>query len=257
MISGGSNPSVYENQNDLIVGDLVTVDDDINQSYRYTLINDAEGRFYVDGNKLIVSSTANLDFENSTEHTILLKSTDNGTPPMFVPKSFVVNVLDENEAPSSVLLDRYVVDSLGVGDVVANLSTQDPDNALTTRQTFSYEISDEESLGYGFSIDGDQLKVTQWVWRCLAKNQRRVCSEDSRIASTGKKYTIRVRSTDSGIPSKSIEATLSIQMNDAGFNECVLGKVIENCRPSRSIQQSGGTGERDREGAALSAPRRG
>ena len=93
---------MYESQNDVIVGDLITVDEDKNQSHRYTLISDARGRFSVDGNQLIVSSTANLDYENSTEHTIILKSTDNGTPLMSVTKSFIVSVLDENEAPTSI-----------------------------------------------------------------------------------------------------------------------------------------------------------
>ena len=104
---------MYENQNYVIVGDSATVDDNKNQSHCYTLINDAAG-FYVDGNQLVVSSTENLDYDNSTEHTISLKSTDNGTPPMSVMKSFVISVLDENKTPSLVVLDRYIVESVSV-----------------------------------------------------------------------------------------------------------------------------------------------
>ena len=45
------------------------------------------GLFAIDGNALVVASGALLDFEEQSEHVLVIESTDNGTSPLSVQVS--------------------------------------------------------------------------------------------------------------------------------------------------------------------------
>jgi ELWxxDGT repeat protein len=73
-----SNNIIPENSADnTFVGTLSTRDNNSNDTHTYTLVNDADGRFVLDGNKLIVANGGLLDYETATNHTIRVKTTDN------------------------------------------------------------------------------------------------------------------------------------------------------------------------------------
>ena len=52
---------------------------------------------------------ANLDYEQQSTYNIVVRSTDSGTPPKFVEKTFTVKVLDVNEMPTSVSISNNTV----------------------------------------------------------------------------------------------------------------------------------------------------
>ncbi|MCG7394871.1 hypothetical protein MHY87_18380 [Microvirga sp. ACRRW] len=60
----------------LVIGQLSTLDEDAGDSFTYSLIDDAGGRFYVDGNELRVKNGYKLDSEQASSHEIRVLVTD-------------------------------------------------------------------------------------------------------------------------------------------------------------------------------------
>ncbi|WP_218653149.1 ELWxxDGT repeat protein [Nostoc sp. TCL26-01] len=72
-----SNNSIPENSADnSVIGTLSSSDANTNDTHTYTLVNNAGGRFALNGNQLIVANGGLLDYETATQHTIRVKTTD-------------------------------------------------------------------------------------------------------------------------------------------------------------------------------------
>ena len=91
-LAGGDTAFIDENKNDGYVGDLATTDEDVNQTHRYSLINNGGGKFTLRNNKIYSSVSANLDYERKSEYTIVVRSTDDGSPTLSFDKTFTVQV---------------------------------------------------------------------------------------------------------------------------------------------------------------------
>ena len=107
-----SSAGVKENaKNDSVVGKFTTVDPDINQTHFYTLLDyDCKFiryieilshnslaqssviltifsvilvTFYIKESELLVKDSNRLDYENQTQISIHVRTTDNGFPPLF------------------------------------------------------------------------------------------------------------------------------------------------------------------------------
>jgi Ca2+-binding RTX toxin-like protein len=96
-----SQLSIDENSPDgAIVGTLGTTDANSTDTYTYSLIEDAGGRFAIEGNTLKVLDRTLLNFEDDASHTILVRTTDSGTPPQSFQKELTIAVKDVNDAPT-------------------------------------------------------------------------------------------------------------------------------------------------------------
>ena len=222
-----SSSEVQEQKNGAVVGNLVTIDDDASQSHKYSLTNDAGGRFVVVGSEIRVSSSANLDYETATQYKITVTSTDNGSPAKSIAKDFVIKVVDVNEKPTLVSLgNNRVPENKGAGTVIGTLSTKDPDNSKKIRQTFTYTLLD--SANGRFRLDGDVVKVAASNVRCLA-NGGNDCLLNF---ETKKEYSVIVRATDNGSPALSVDYTIKIVLTDVNDKPRSLrlsyNKVKEN-----------------------------
>lgn len=146
--------TVAENSGaDAVVGVLSTVDPD-GGSHVYTLVNDAEGRFVVEGNQLRVADGADLDFEDQSSFEIVVRSTDEGNPALSVEQVFTVQVTDINEAPTSIVLSHAEVDeNAAAGTVIGVLGTTDPDLG----DSHVYSLVDDAAGR--FEIVGNQVRV--------------------------------------------------------------------------------------------------
>jgi len=60
-----------------VVGQLSTVDSDLGDTFTYTLVDDAGGRFYLEGDKIKVKDGILLDFEQQRSHHIKVQALDN------------------------------------------------------------------------------------------------------------------------------------------------------------------------------------
>ena len=95
IASGGS---VHENSAaHTVVATFEASENPLEPAAVYTLVDDANGRFYLDGNTLKVADGATLDFEVATSHTVRVSATD-GTGPAH-EEDFVIAVNDVGGAP--------------------------------------------------------------------------------------------------------------------------------------------------------------
>ena len=96
-----SNLYIDENSsNGTIIGSLSTLDPDLGDSFSYTLLNNADGRFILNNNNLQVAAGNLLDFETNSSHQIEIQTTD--TEGLFITKNFTISLNDLNEAPITI-----------------------------------------------------------------------------------------------------------------------------------------------------------
>lgn len=103
----GGKLQVDENLVGALVGTIGTTDVDAGQTFTYTLLGDATKQFTIKGNKLYTVTA--LDFEQKASYTILVKTTDSGSPKLSFQKWLVVQVVDVNELPTLVKLTHSQV----------------------------------------------------------------------------------------------------------------------------------------------------
>ena len=94
--------TVEENLNSEEIGTFQTFDEDSSDRHTIAMVVNPSNRFVVVNNTLYTSSTADLDYEAQQSWSIRIKSTDNGTPPLSVEESFLLEVIDVNEAPEYI-----------------------------------------------------------------------------------------------------------------------------------------------------------
>jgi len=71
--------SVLEHSpNGTVVGDLLTTDADVGDSFLYALLDNAGGRFGLSGSQIVVADGSLLDFATATSHQIHVRTTDRG-----------------------------------------------------------------------------------------------------------------------------------------------------------------------------------
>lgn len=126
-----TNTLIVENSaSGTVVGSLTTVDPDLADIHRYALLDDAGGRFVLDGDRLKVAPSAVLDFESQSQWTVKIRTTDSGNPNLFFDKSFVIQLADVNEAP------RFTSNPIANAGTNAPYSyvitTADPENQART-----------------------------------------------------------------------------------------------------------------------------
>ncbi|WP_048324300.1 CARDB domain-containing protein, partial [Crocosphaera watsonii] len=93
-----SNNSVDENSNDdTFIGYFSTDDPDDSENHSYTLINDAQGIFKIEGNELRVADGSLLDFEENTSHIITVETKDKGDLTLTQDFSITLNDLNESD----------------------------------------------------------------------------------------------------------------------------------------------------------------
>ena len=118
-------------------------------------MNNAGGRFDVQGGKIVVANGALLDFEGQKSHVIVVEVTDKGGTGLTFQKQFTITLTNENEAPTSVTLNGAgtVVENAPDNLVVGTLTGADPDG----NNTLTLSLADD--AGGRFKIVGNQLQV--------------------------------------------------------------------------------------------------
>ena len=153
-LDGGTSASVAENSQDVQIAVLQTEDEDKGQRFSYVLTRNPGSNFELRGDKLFASPRANLNYESSTSYQISVRSTDNGSPPLFVEKALLINVQDVNEKPTDITLSRSTVaENQPQGTVIGQLTVSDPDSKQ------SHVCSLTESAGGAIGLSQNQLIV--------------------------------------------------------------------------------------------------
>ena len=144
-----SNAAVAENSaNGVVVGALSAVDPDAGDTASFTLMDDAGGRFAVNGSDLVVAGA--LDFEAAALHQVIVRVTDSANNTF--DKTFTIDVTDVNEAPTDIALSNgSVAENSANGVVVGALSAVDADAGDTASFTL---LNDAGGL---FALDGSDV----------------------------------------------------------------------------------------------------
>ncbi|WP_243057035.1 cadherin domain-containing protein [Nocardioides sp. SR21] len=175
-----------------VVGTLSTDDPDLDDPITYTLTEDVDGVFAVEGDELVTAG--DLDREVATSHTVEVRAEDAGGET--VDATFVISVVNINEAPSAPSINDDTVDeNLAPGAEVGQLTATDPDGGDTLAYALVAGEGDDDNAA--FELTGTTLTTAARF--------------DFEAKAT---YSIRVRVTDSGTPSLSTDAVLTIHVAD-------------------------------------------
>jgi Ca2+-binding RTX toxin-like protein len=132
-----------------LVGRLSAADGD-GDLISFTLVDDAEGRFRIVGNEVIL--VGGIDFEAASSHVIEVEASDGkGGSDL---RTFTITVDDVNEVPTGLALDAGpVVENEDVGTAIGTFTADDPDG-----DALQYDLLDD--AGGLFAIVDGQLVLT-------------------------------------------------------------------------------------------------
>lgn len=88
-----------------IIGNLSTIDPNINDIFIYTIITDTDNKFNIVSNTLRLKNT--LDYETKISHNVTIRSTDNKGK--YFDKVFTINILNVSDTVDTfyLLLENY------------------------------------------------------------------------------------------------------------------------------------------------------
>jgi hypothetical protein len=124
----------------VVVGQLSSTDPDnpkAGDTFSYSLVGGSgatdNARFKIVGDQLI--ATGPIDFDTQPDYTVRIRSTDNGTPSMFLEKVFTIHSTNVNEPASGVTtgpnpvsgIPTSIPENQPAGSIVGPLIATDPD----------------------------------------------------------------------------------------------------------------------------------
>ena len=209
---GLDNRSIPENRPaSSPVGNFSTFDPDGGDTFTYSLVSGSgatdNANFVMVGSQL--RSAASFDFEAKASYSIRVESKDSAG--ISVQKSFLIDVTNVNESPSTIALSNNAFDENSpVGTAIGLMSTQDPDVADTFVYSFATGAGDQDNSK--FRIVGNALQSNVVV--------------DYELTPS---FSILVKSTDAGGLSTQKQFTIAIRdLNEAPFNLTISSNLVEN-----------------------------
>ncbi|MDQ6434370.1 cadherin domain-containing protein [Mesorhizobium sp. LHD-90] len=134
-----------------VVATLEGSDPDGPGGLAFVLIDDADGRFEIVGNSIVVAAGAVLDFEQQPSHNVTVEVTDPSG--LSYTESFEITIINANEAPTDIgVTGGTVTENQAPGALVAVLNAVDADAG----DTLEFTIDDPSGL---FEIVGNEIRV--------------------------------------------------------------------------------------------------
>jgi mRNA-degrading endonuclease HigB of HigAB toxin-antitoxin module len=130
------------------LGTLSTTDADMGDTFTYTLINNSEAYFSINGNMLQLAKT--VDYETTKNLSITVKVTDANSHIFSKGFDFAITDIDDTAPIDIQLSNKTLVKGQVADTLIGTLSANDVDTA-----TLSFSVSDTTN----FKIDGDKLKT--------------------------------------------------------------------------------------------------
>jgi subtilisin-like proprotein convertase family protein len=209
---GLDNRSIPENQlASSPIGNFSTFDPDGGDAFTYSLVSGSgatdNASFVIVGSQL--RSATSFDFEAKASYSIRVESKDSAG--VGVQKSFLIDVTNVNEAPTSIALSNNAFDENGpVGTSIGLLSTQDPDVSDTFIFSFATGSGDQDNGK--FRIVGNTL-------------QSHVVADFEQTSS----FSILVKSTDAAGLSTQRQFAIAVRdLNEEPFGLVISSNLVEN-----------------------------
>jgi hypothetical protein len=199
------------------VGSLATTDEDAGDTHTYAFSTGSgdtdNSAFSIVNNSL--KTNAVFDFEAKKSYSVRISSTD--SQGARIERSFVISVLNENEAPSNIVLSpSSILENQPANSLIGLLGTMDVDAG----DSFSYQIIPQQGSfdHLAFSVTGNQLRTT-----------RSFNFEEQSV------FTIVVRSTDLGGLSAEREIAINVEnVEEAPIDLRLVGNTIAEGYPPGS-----------------------
>jgi hypothetical protein len=115
-----------------VVGTLSTLDPDVGDTHFYTLIEDAEGRFIIEGNQIKVADPNLLDFENNNQHTIVVQVQDSAGNIFSRSFEIVINNVNEDPIVVNPVLNQVAIEDTFFSFTFDANTFEDADGDLLT-----------------------------------------------------------------------------------------------------------------------------
>lgn len=110
----------------------------------------------VDGHIAMQLGTDTIDYERKAEYTLVVVCKDSGEPPMSFAAELTIEVTNENEAPTAILLSgKSVAENSPAGTIIGSLTTTDPDNAGANASQTSFEYTFVDDAGHEIDFEHD------------------------------------------------------------------------------------------------------
>ena len=190
-----SNKVIKENcPRGTVVGKLSTEDQDANQTFLYTLVDSDNGIFKLDNDRIEVAENnrlclvlggdhCKLNYERSQNHTIRVKTTDSGKPPLSYESDFYIHLTDVNDRPRNLRLSsNEMPENATKGYIIGKFSCDDED--LT--QSNMFNLTDDDGGRFGVDRNGNLYKIKETDY-------------ESR-----KLHKVTIQVTDNGVPPMSV-----------------------------------------------------
>ena len=167
----------------------------------------SDGKFDIDAASGVVTIAANLDYETTTQYTLVVKASDQGTTPRTATAVITVMVDPVNEATpvfSPTSYTKSLLEDTAINTVVVTVAATDPDKG-NQHGTIKYAIISGDGLAQ-FNIDASSGLIS------VAKPLNREA-----LAS----YTLTVTGTDSvpgAAEAKSSSVIVTVTVDDVNDN---------------------------------------
>ena len=170
-----SDNRIAENKNaGTEIGMLSTADQDVNDTtHIYTISGNDASVYEIMGNRLLTKET--FDREQASEHSLTI-TTDDGNDNGSYQRSFTINILDENEAPSAIMLSNDTVkENIAIGSIVGIFTTMDADDG----DTHTYTIGGKDGSFFSIIKAENQLQtLTQFNYEEQSRYEIAITSTD-------------------------------------------------------------------------------
>ncbi|MCK5041472.1 MAG: cadherin domain-containing protein, partial [Sphingomonadales bacterium] len=143
------NLSVFENDKGAVIGNISALDEDVGDTATYSV---SDPRFIVSAGRLKLAPGEILDFETEPQVSIDVTVTDSAG--LSYTETFTIDVINESEAPTDIIIDNLSVDEATDGAVVGNISVVDED----VGDTHTFTVSDDR-----FEVVDGELKLVDGV----------------------------------------------------------------------------------------------
>lgn len=157
-----SENDVDENAtNNTLIGALFAVDANAGDTHSYQLIENAGGRFALDGTNLVVADGALLDYEANTQHTVIVRATDAGG--LSVDKTLTITVNDLIETITGTTGSDNLTTGAGGDQIVLGGGSDTLRGPLENFFGDSVDDfgSDDEIIFEGSQVERGNITVTQ------------------------------------------------------------------------------------------------
>tara|TARA_Y100001980_G_scaffold45816_1_gene27160 strand:- start:12696 stop:21623 length:8928 start_codon:yes stop_codon:yes gene_type:complete len=239
------NSSIDEsNPTGTVVGSLATMDEDIGQSYTYSLVagtgDTDNASFSISGSELV--SAVVFDFETQNAYSVRVQTND-GLGGTF-EKAFAISINDLPAQVTSITLSNSAIDENEVsGTLVGTFETFGED--LSGSYTYTFVTGTGDDNNGSFTISGNQLLTAESLNFEAKSSYSVLVMSDDGVQSGTKAFTIAVNDISEAPTDLALSNNTITENNVAGEVIGLFTTTDEDAGESFTYSLAAGSGDTD------------